>query len=718
MALTLVACSADPAPVDAGSDAPTLVDRVAPPVDGGNAAGLDVARDAPPVLDRPTDGAALDVARDVAAVDAPTCPSATARCGGACVDLSSDRANCGACGRACAFQGASAMCTAGRCVLTACEAGRGNCDGLEANGCETDTNVNLAHCGACGRACAPANATGTCGGGLCRPTCAAGFGNCDGADANGCETDTNVNLAHCGACGRACTAPANGTASCRGGACEVSCGAGFCAVDGRCVAGTEVVVAPRLLAPLSTSTVTSRRPTLLWELPTGVEGARVEVCLDRACTRPVTAFNADGAEGRPSVDLPDGVLFWRLRGRVRGCTGTPASATWQFVVPHRRTGVDSSWGTAPDVNGDGYTDLIVGARGAVYVYPGSAAGLASSPVTLNGPSGVAGFGRSLSAAGDVNGDGFGDVVVGTDGADRVYLYAGGAAGLAATPTPVVAPAGVAGFGRAVAAAGDIDGDGYGDVVVGAETANAAYVFRGSATGLTASPIALRAGGMGFGASVREAGDVDGDGLSDVIVGAPTALDGRERAFIFRGVDLATVTPLERMTTAGFGHAVAGAGDVNADGRADVIVGTRQGDIAEVFAGSAAGVAATALATFRGTGNYGASVAGAGDVNGDGIDDLIVGAPGGMGYVEVWQSEASMPHRAARRDGGGGLFGAVAAGVGDVNRDGFDDCAVGAPGAGRVLVFLGARAGVASTALTVNAPSGATDFGTAIARGPF
>src|SRR5262249_29812283 len=125
------------------------------------------------------------------------------------VNLNADPSNCGACGHVCSLPSATAGCAGGACVVASCNAGFGNCDGNPANGCETPLNTHT-NCGACGATCALANATSSCSTGLCAlVSCNAGFDNCDGSPANGCETPLNTN-ANCGACGTAC-ALANAT---------------------------------------------------------------------------------------------------------------------------------------------------------------------------------------------------------------------------------------------------------------------------------------------------------------------------------------------------------------------------------------------------------------------------------------------------------------------------------------------------------------------------
>ncbi|MEZ4407046.1 MAG: hypothetical protein R3A52_11285 [Polyangiales bacterium] len=173
-----------------------------------------------------------------------TCATGYADCdgdaGNGCeTDTRTNAANCGACGNVCRFDGAGARCAAGVCERTSCAAGLGDCDGNAANGCETTLATSAANCGACGNVCRLANATARCAAGACAvAACAAGFADCDGNPANGCETDTRVTVSSCGACGAACSA-VNGTPSCSGGACAIACSAGFGNCDGNVANGCE-----------------------------------------------------------------------------------------------------------------------------------------------------------------------------------------------------------------------------------------------------------------------------------------------------------------------------------------------------------------------------------------------------------------------------------------------------------------------------------------------
>ncbi|MBI5514839.1 MAG: hypothetical protein HY909_13775 [Deltaproteobacteria bacterium] len=156
------------------------------------------------------------------------------------VNTLTSAAHCGACGAACAPRAnETASCAAGRCER-ACRAGSADCDGVATNGCETDLAADLAHCGRCRALCDPPNATGRCADGACGVgACREGFGDCDRNAANGCEADTRVTVSHCGRCGNACPAAPNAFPGCLGGACVLSCVAGFLDCNGAAGDGCE-----------------------------------------------------------------------------------------------------------------------------------------------------------------------------------------------------------------------------------------------------------------------------------------------------------------------------------------------------------------------------------------------------------------------------------------------------------------------------------------------
>ena len=164
-------------------------------------------------------------------------------CGGACTDSTKDVGNCGGCGMVCApanVMGPS--CGASACGYGACTTGYADCDAKAANGCEVNTGTDLANCGGCGKACLlVANGTPGCAMGGCVITgCAAPAADCDGKYGNGCETNLQTDGLNCGKCGRPCALP-NTSPSCVAGACTASrCLAGFVDCDGKPADGCEI----------------------------------------------------------------------------------------------------------------------------------------------------------------------------------------------------------------------------------------------------------------------------------------------------------------------------------------------------------------------------------------------------------------------------------------------------------------------------------------------
>ncbi|SDH39154.1 FG-GAP repeat-containing protein [Dyadobacter soli] len=332
----------------------------------------------------------------------------------------------------------------------------------------------------------------------------------------------------------------------------------------------------------------------------------------------------------------------------------------------------SSVAAAGDVNGDGYGDIIIGARdysdgqnkeGAAFIFPGSNSGIvAGLSQTLQKDVANAGLGTSVSGAGDINRDGFADVVIGapnfasgqnTFGA--IYIYYGSSNNGAQNPTMIQGYSVNSGFGSDVSSAGDINGDGFSDVIAGAYAESlgevqegAAYIFQGANGGINSAGKVLQSNqpNAWFGASVASAGDVNADGFGDIVVGAPY-YDKNEFnegvAFVYygnsSGVISANPAPaiLEiNMLGAQFGSSVQSAGDVNGDGYSDIVIGakyasngqTEEGKIA-VFHGSPIGIKPTAsfsIESDQNNANLGFAVSGAGDVNGDGYSDIIIGTP--------------------------------------------------------------------------------------------
>ncbi|HQM10806.1 MAG TPA: hypothetical protein PK140_15495 [Polyangiaceae bacterium] len=149
--------------------------------------------------------------------------------------------HCGFCNNACKFANGTGKCVNSTCQLDACDAGWGNCDGNASNGCETNTNTAVNHCGDCGNTCpSRPHAKATCNNGSCGFVCDPGWENCDGSATNGCEVNTQSSVNHCGACGKACNLP-HATAACSNGSCTISsCDSGWGDCNGNPTDGCEV----------------------------------------------------------------------------------------------------------------------------------------------------------------------------------------------------------------------------------------------------------------------------------------------------------------------------------------------------------------------------------------------------------------------------------------------------------------------------------------------
>jgi hypothetical protein len=159
--------------------------------------------------------------------------------GGGCeTDLGKDVLNCGGCGHVCSSAHGTPSCTAGSCGID-CSPGWADCNANESDGCEVNVSTDTAHCGTCATVCSTVHGVPTCSGGNCSITCSAGFGDCDGTAANGCEINLNTDPLHCGGCPKACI-KTNGTASCTAGTCGITCSPGFANCDNDASNGCEI----------------------------------------------------------------------------------------------------------------------------------------------------------------------------------------------------------------------------------------------------------------------------------------------------------------------------------------------------------------------------------------------------------------------------------------------------------------------------------------------
>ncbi len=329
------------------------------------------------------------------------------------------------------------------------------------------------------------------------------------------------------------------------------------------------------------------------------------------------------------VGIPKDGTVGYAAGRARLISGKTSATLrdWYGTLAGDQFGAHVAG--AGDVNHDGVADLVIAGTSSS-VLPGAGvvrvhSGSWNVPMlTILPPAGELTFGAAVDGGGDVNADGFVDVVVAAPVAGHATFYSGqNGSVLRQITTPVAGEA----FGESVSFVGDSNGDGRTDVLVGSPASGVARVYSGANGQLLFTMVGTASDR--FAASLDDAGDVDHDGVDDLVLGLPgAALNGPASGAmqIRSGADGHVLRTLAGISGFELGTSVSGAKDVDGDGTPDQVAGTTSGDAAFLYCGSSGRELASFLGTKSAPG-YGATVACGGDTNGDGKADVAVGCSG-------------------------------------------------------------------------------------------
>jgi hypothetical protein len=483
----------------------------------------------------------------------------------------------------------------------------------------------------------------------------------------------------------------------------VDASAGTDATD---VVDAETLEVPRLTRPLSFAVVGTVLPELRWVLSERATGAQVQVCDDSACTRGVQTVDAQGNLVRLTAPLSYRAYFWRVRARY-GERYSAWSRTWEFLVQGNASAM-VSWYGFTDFDRDGTADIVVGApganggRGAVLLYRGKDAPGPEPQRTLEvSDRTVSAFGTALCASGDYNGDGYVDIAAFAQQQGRARIIV-----LSETDDAVLRMGAVlqterGGFeaDQNLRHGGDLNGDGYADLVVGPVrnrlAAGELNVYLGGASGLDdGRMIIVRASDTPtatFGAAVVPFGDRDGDAFDDIVgsdvreaveAGPLRLIRGRSN-FVSQAVEVFALPP---SAVPGVGERGASVGDVDEDGRADFVMSGREG-LGALF--TSTGNANSLRESVLRPGDFaclkfGRAYGGGFDVNGDHRADVLARCEfeSGRHEVVVLASSTSslrrLPLTIRRGQEPSASFAMDVFSPGDFDRDGFADVVVTTP----------------------------------------
>jgi len=376
----------------------------------------------------------------------------------------------------------------------------------------------------------------------------------------------------------------------------------------------------------------------------------------------------------------------------------------------------SAVASAGDLNGDGFADMIVAAPdfgesgrfGRVYIYFGSTNFDTTADVSLISNVTGRNLGVSVSSAGDFNNDGYDDVIVGSK-SGKAFLYYGGEVMDNVADLTFQGETGDTRFSYKVSCAGDMNNDGYTDVMIACyynlDSQGKVYIYLGNNSGNNSPDIILDEfkQSYGNGISISSAGDLNNDGFDDIIIGSDAQQD-TGMAYIFKGDTIPDDEPdlilKENGTSLLYGYDVSSAGDVNNDGFDDFLVNVAGAYYTQLFLGAAVldSIPDKLIYCDSTSYNNGLEISSAGDLNNDGYDDFIIGNEKSLiqkWYASIYYGSENIDSLESYQIVGNSYslyIDQCISKAGDINNDGFDDIMIGIGGfknlSGVAYIYLG------------------------------